>query len=159
MNKNLFMRMMLLDRADVEATYSAYIAKQDANDSKGAATMLAQGYEETVHKGLLTPDGRDIIDLYGKRWALNVEAHAERLKKAQEAAKLRDVSIAASKPETAETKSVAGTDGLAKMACPKCGDALQYSAVCGACAAGRAGYRHRYSCVHGCVDFVSKEKV
>lgn len=61
-------------------------------------------------------------------------------------------------PVIVDEKSVVGTEELAKATCPRCGDSLEYSAVCPACAAGKAGYPHRYSCVCG-VSFVTQEKL
>lgn len=159
MNNKLFLRMKLLQHKDVVETFVAYQRSENFNNEKGRVALVEQGYEETNCTNLLLPDGREVVEMFGKRWALRPEVHAERLAAAMEQARSRDATIAMEDPETAETKSVAGTDGLAEMLCPKCGDALQYSSVCGACAAGKAGYRHRYSCIHGHVDFVSKEKI
>lgn len=100
---------------------------------------------------VITADGRDVLRINGQAYALRQEIHIARMEKEFEAAKTAQTKTS--------TKSVVGTEGLSGMVCPKCGDSLQYSAVCGACAAGKAGYKHRYSCVHGHVDFVSKEKI
>lgn len=151
--------MKLLSREDVVSTFVAYQRSENGSIERGRQSMVTHGYEETDHPSMLTPDGREVVEVWGKRWVLRPEVHAERRSREFEQARARDAAIAAMKPETAETKSVAGTDKIAGMSCPRCGDSLQYSAVCGACAAGKAGYRHRYSCVHGCVDFVSKEKI
>lgn len=159
MNHKLFLRMKMLQHKDVIETFVAYQRSENDNAEKGRVALIEQGYEESDHQGHLLPDGRTVFEMWGKRWVLRSEVHAKRQAQMLEEARSREAAIAAANPETAETKSVAGTDGLARMVCPKCGDSLQYSTVCGACAAGKAGYRHRYSCVHGCVDFVSKEKV
>jgi hypothetical protein len=58
---------------------------------------------------------------------------------------------------TPVTKSVIGTESLSQMICQKCGDALQHTTVCPKCAAGKLGYRHRYTCVCGGTDFISRE--
>lgn len=70
---------------------------------------------------------------------------------------VRHAVVTKDSPATRE-KSVSGTETLSSLACPKCGDLLEHSAVCGACDAGRAGYRHRYSCVCG-VSFVTAEQL
>lgn len=57
-----------------------------------------------------------------------------------------------------EEKSVVGTEKITQLTCPRCGDALEYSKVCSACSAGKAGYRHRYICVCG-VSFVTTEQL
>jgi len=97
----------------------------------------------------LTPDGRVVFWFANQPWVLKKEAHAERLAQAFKAAKQA--------AQEAETKSVVGTESLSAMVCPKCGDALQHTTICPKCAAGKLGYRHRYTCVCGGVDLVSKE--
>lgn len=115
------------------------------------AWLLKNGFEPVVAaKGdLLTADGRVVFWVRGKAFALTKDRHEERLA----------VSLAASRPTKPEpeTKSVAGTEALSSMVCPKCGDSLQHTTVCPKCAAGKLGYRHRYTCVCGGVDLVSKE--
>lgn len=151
--------MKMLSHKDVVSTFIAYCRSQNEAVEKARIALKNDGYVETSHDGIVLPDGREVYEMFGKRWVLQKDVYEDRKARALEMAISRDVAIAAANPETAETKSVAGTDDLARMICPKCGDSLQYSTVCGACAAGKAGYRHRYSCVHGCVDLVSKEKV
>lgn len=148
-HKMLF-RMMSSCRETVTSTFVAYQRAQNNNIEKGRAGMAAHGYEETTEPGLLTADGREVIEEWGKRWALRPDVHAERLAAAMDAAQR------AGQPEPG-TKSVLGTESLSNMVCPKCGDSVQHSAVCPKCAAGQLGYRHRYSCVCGGVDLVSKE--
>ena len=111
----------------------------------------SHGFERVDAAGNLTSDGREVLMVEGVAMALRPEAHAERLALAFEAAKK-----ARPEPEP-ETKSVVGTESLSAMVCPKCGDSLQHSSVCPKCAAGKLGYRHRYTCVCGGVDLISKE--
>lgn len=105
------------------------------------------GYEPAEGEGL-TSDGRQIVSSAGKSWALRKDLHAASVKRDLDDAKRRRGD---------ETKSVVGTESLSTMTCPKCGDSLQHTAVCPKCAAGKLGYRHRYTCVCGGVDMVSKE--
>lgn len=99
----------------------------------------------------LTSDGREIVRSNGRAYALRPEIHAARLDAAF-------VEARNSRPEP-ETKSIVGTETLSAMVCPKCGDSLQHTAVCPKCAAGKLGYRHRYTCACGVVDLISKEKL
>ena len=114
--------------------------------------LVADGFEEVsdIHDAYLTKDGRELIWVEGKPYALRPDIHKKRTEEALSAAKEEN--------EKTETKSVVGTESLATITCPKCHDALQYSKVCPACAAGQAGYHHRYICVCG-VDFVTKERL
>jgi rubrerythrin len=159
MNNKLFLRMKMLPNHEVTATYVAYQRSEHGNIERGCAAMADDGYEETTFPGRLLPDGREVIEIWGRRWALRADVHAERLAQAMEHARARDASAASARPETAETRSVAGTEGLSVLVCPKCGDALQHSLVCPACAAGKAGYKHRYACVCGGVDLVSRDQL
>lgn len=157
MNTKLFLRMKMLPHDEVIKTFVAYQRSENGSAEKGRAALIEQGHEEVEHDGLLLPDGREVFAMWGKRWALRPEVHAERMAQALEQARERDALIAAQKPNTAETKSVAGTDAISALVCPKCGDSLQHTRVCPACAAGKLGYKHRYTCVCGGVDLVSKE--
>ncbi|MDO9584388.1 MAG: hypothetical protein Q7J24_14955 [Desulfomicrobium sp.] len=114
--------------------------------------MEEQGFEvvDVDKAALVTRDGREVQHGFGKAWALRPEVHAERLAQAFAEKKQRQES-------RNPTKSVAGTEDLSTITCPKCGDSLQHTAVCPKCAAGKLGYRHRYACVCGGVDLVSKE--
>jgi len=113
--------------------------------------LSENGFEEVPANvgDILTQDGREIVSVDGKQYALRPEIHTKRLIEAFESAKN-------ARNET-ETKSVVGTESLSTMTCPKCGDSLQHTSVCPKCAAGKLGYRHRYTCVCGGVDLVSKE--
>lgn len=119
-------------------------------ENRSAEMWAERGLEpvEDTASGITT-DGREIIRAQGTAYALRPEVHAARLAAAFDAAKK-------AQPEP-ETKSVVGSESLSLLVCPKCGDALQHASVCPACAAGKIGYRHRYTCVCGGVDLVSKE--
>jgi len=105
---------------------------------------------------ILTEDGREILRVHGKEWALRPAVHSARLnERMAEAIKMQ--AERSSREKEMETKSVAGTEALSTMSCPKCGDALQHAKVCPSCAAGKLGYSHRYTCVCGGTDLVSKE--
>lgn len=112
--------------------------------------LLNNGLEaiDAQPNDLLTADGREVIWHREKPYALKIEIHNKRREDA--------LAVAQEAGNKTETKSVVGTESLATLICPKCHDALQYSKVCPACAAGKAGYDHRYICVCG-VDFVTKE--
>lgn len=129
------------------------------SDNHESEWLISRGYIETDVVGQdfngreYLPDGRAVLAVGGKRWVLHPSVHAERVARSLDAAR---IAQAESKQET---KSVVGTESLSQMVCPKCGDALQHTAVCPKCAAGQLGYRHRYTCVCGGVDLVSKESL
>jgi rubrerythrin len=115
------------------------------------SALSASGLERVESIGKITTDGREVVHIGVHAYALRPEVHAARVVQAFEAAKK-------AQPEP-ETKSVVGTESLSTMTCPKCGDTLQHTAVCPSCAAGKLGYRHRYTCVCGGVDLISKDKL
>lgn len=131
---------------------AAFIARAQLRQGRASAaqSLIDAGLEriQAARGSIVTDDGREIVWASGEAWALRPDVHAERLASALEAARERN---------DAETKSVVGTESLSQMVCPKCGDSLQHTKVCPACAAGELGYRHRYTCVCGGVDLVSKE--
>jgi len=148
----VFSEMMRLDFASIRSAYVARARVESGRKLFFTTQMLNSGYEEVPALGETTTyDGREILHVAGKSYALRPEVHAERLADAFEAAKK-------AQPEP-ETKSIVGTESLSAMVCPKCGDALQHASVCPSCAAGKLGYRHRYACVCGGVDLISKEKL
>lgn len=138
-----------MSAADINDLYAAVVSIMREKRENVAMLMTERGYEHVDNTGAVTPDGREIISVHGHAYALRPDVHAERLAQAFEAAKKQQ-----SEPET---QSVVGTESLSSMACPKCGDSLQHTAVCPKCTAGKLGYRHRYTCVCGGVDMVSKE--
>ena len=101
---------------------------------------------------LMTHDGREVLWVDGVAFAIRLADHIARLR-----ADMDEAIAAETARRAAETKSVVGTESLSAMVCPKCGDSLQHTAVCPKCAAGKLGYRHRYTCVCGGVDLISKE--
>ncbi len=127
------------------------------SDNHESEWLISRGYIETDIVGQdfngreYLPDGRAVLAVGGKRWVLHPSVHAERVAMSLDAARL-----ARARSEQ-EVRSVANTESLSAMVCPKCGDALQHTAVCPKCAAGKLGYRHRYNCVCGGVDLISKE--
>lgn len=157
MNNKLFLRMKMLPREEVTRTFVAYQRSENGKEEKGRESMIARGYEITSDHGPITTDGREIIEAYGCRWALNVEQHSLAL--AERIAHATPHPPANQQEKPKDTKSVAGTESLSNMVCPKCGDALQHSIICSKCPAGKIGYRHRYTCVCGGVDMVSKDKL
>ena len=143
-----------LDKLPIDQVRSAWIARIRVEHSRMSAVeswLIESGMERVDATGHNTEDGREVLHVRGVAYALRKDVHAERIALAFE-----DAKKAQPKPES-EIKSVVGTEALSVMICPKCGDTLQHSGVCPSCAAGRLGYRHRYSCVCGGVDLISKE--
>ena len=140
-----------------EALRSGYIARArvQAGRAKDCEDWLGkQGFEQVDAEpgSVLTKDGREVLWAGQAAYALRPDVHNERL-----SAAFKDEKKQNERP--AATKSVAGTESLSVMVCPKCGDAMQHTKVCPACAAGKLGYRHRYTCACGEADVISKDKL
>ena len=135
----------------LDVARAAWIARVGIEKSLDTieAGLLEQGYERVVADGPATTDGRQVLRFNDRTYALRPEVHKERLAAEFEAEKATRLA--------SETKSVVGTESISALVCPKCGDSLQYTAVCPKCGAGKLGYRHRYLCVCGGTDIVSKE--
>ena len=159
--ESLFMRMERSDKAEVRAAIKMWAVRKLKREKSTQRVFEAEGWVEVeAQEGtLVLPDGRPVVWVRDKALALPIDLHKQRIAELTALAAQHGGTVVVNEQRSGETKSVAGTDELSKMTCPKCGDTLQYSTVCPSCAAGSAGYRHRYACVRGCVDFVSKDKI
>lgn len=126
------------------------------NRRKAVAQMLDSGWEVVYapYAQRFLSDGRAVVLVLGQMWALRKDIHAARIAEALAQAQQLEADKRAVEPET---KSVVGTETLSVLSCPKCGDTLQHTAVCPKCAAGKLGYRHRYTCVCGAIEIISQE--
>lgn len=138
---------------DFEAARRAWIerALTESQRIKPEQWLESRGYVaiDAADNVEWMPDGRRVLRVRGTAYVLRPDVHAERVRVALEAKR--------ASTKTDETKSVVGSESLSAMICPKCGDALQHTSVCPKCAAGKLGYRHRYTCVCGGVDLISRE--
>lgn len=144
---------LMCKRTDEDVRHAYIVRMRDAlgRKNKLIKQMEADGFEPVECSREIMSDGRAVVRVGGQSWAQRQDVHAEQLAAAFEDAKKRQVEP--------EANSVAGTESLSAMTCPKCGDSLQHTIVCPKCAAGKLGYRHRYTCVCGGVDMVSKERL
>jgi rubrerythrin len=150
MNTKLLRALLEAEDADVRRAVAVRMRDATGRSRRAAEMMVSLGYEPTDYT-TWTDDGREVVRVAGQSWAVNKSTHASEIAAALEAERRQ--------PRAADTKSVAGTESLSSIACPKCGDTLQHTSVCPSCAAGKLGYRHRYACVCGGVDLISKDKL
>lgn len=144
--------LCLYDISVVTEAMGLRLKTEDDRAAEAKGWLVASGYEEvSVQTGKrMTEDGREILRAHGTTWALNKEEWEKR--------KNATIDAEIERMKAIETKIVAGTEELSGIVCPKCKDSLQYSHICPNCAAGKAGFKHMYSCVCG-VELVSKEKL
>ena len=149
--ERVFAAMMSASFDDLRAAFITRSKMKSSGTVSAQQFMDHQVYEliTAPDNAVITDDGREILRVNGQAWVLQPEEHTERLRLAFDSAKERSTE--------SEPKSVVGTESLSTMTCPKCGDMLQYTSVCPNCAAGKLGYRHRYTCVCGGTDLISKE--
>ena len=153
--KNIRLLACMFTHSDATVRGAYIVRMKDALGARLATArrMEEMGFERVDAQELdaVTSDGRTILRTADASWALRPDVHAKQLAEAFEDAKK-------AQPEP-ETKSVVGSESLSGIACPKCGDTLQHTSVCPSCAAGKLGYRHRYACVCGGGDLISKDKL
>ena len=149
----LYARLAAISLTDARKLWVRRVLAEKERSAAIIRVLSHDGYEpvEVAEGGVVTDDGREVLRIGRAAWALRPELHAAQLEE-------RMAAIRAARAENV-TKSVGGTESLSRMTCPKCGDSLQHTAVCPSCAAGKLGYRHRYTCVCGGVDMISKESL
>lgn len=156
--ERLTVKLASLDMETVQALYDKRRAVESERQKGAEQYLIEQGYERVFvdDEAFLTEDGREIIRLAGQAWALLPRVHEDRRERAIAGAQLIETQRRAAEQES-NTKSVVGTEALSALVCPKCGDSLQYSAVCPKCTAGQRGFRHSYVCVCGAIEIISVE--
>lgn len=146
-----------LDRlpiVDVRTAWINRVRAEHEREDRVESDLVESGMERVECDGPLMPDGREVMRVRGRAYALRPEVHAERLAQRFEAARQRQTEQETKEPET---KSVVGTESLSAMICPVCGDSLQHTSVCPKCSAGQRGYKHRYACACGAIEIISQE--
>lgn len=150
-----------LDRLPIESVRSAWVARcRTENDRLGKLEeqLLADGFERVETADFLTEDGREVMRIRGRAYALRPDVHAERVAR----------KLAAAEKRAAETKSVqpaAVTEAIAATTCPQmvggkpCSGALNRKGVCPSCVTGKMGYRYRYTCESCGCDIVTREEL
>jgi len=114
---------------DADAARKVYI--NDVRAKKMRATNLdALGFEQVAESGHMASDGREIIHVRGRGYALRPEVHAEMLAAA----------FAEKKAQRKGSSSQPG-ESLTSVLCPACQSVMAKSPVCPNCAKGRAGFK------------------
>lgn len=163
--QKLLIRMMMNSRDVVTSAYVAYMRKQNNNTEKGREYMLAHGFEIVGGGGPITADGRESFEVYGKRWALNPEAHAKALAERIEQAKAMQRLKEEAGQQRADKSHDPVAEGIAATTCPQmssgkpCGGTLNRAPVCPSCVTGKMGYRYRYTCESCGCDIVTREEL
>lgn len=150
MNKNLLFKMLATDPTDVAETIQVYLDKSSMAMAAAIKAMPDRGYEETDEQGVISADGREVIELYGRRWVLRSDLHKAKRERA-----------AAQMPAPPDPVR----EGIAVVGCPQmlngkpCGGTLNRGPVCPSCVTGKMGYRYRYTCESCGCDIVTREEL
>lgn len=144
--------------ADVRAAWISRARLESGRIADTRQWMLDNGFEmlNVSADALLTDDGREILHVHGKAWALQPEIHSKRLTEAMEQAKQRDAALAvknaASRPQSHPATCQSIIDGQL------CGGDLVAAAVCPKCALGKSGVTATLTCdVCGQVTAIMRE--
>ena len=136
-----------IDFADIRAAWISRARLESGRISDTRQWMLDNGFEmlNVSTDALLTDDGREILHVHGKAWALKPEAHAQRLAEAMERAKQRDAAIAAQQAQQPEQQTPP-TTCTALIDGQLCGGTLIRASVCPMCALGKSGVTATLTC-------------
>ena len=154
----LISKMTAVPISDVkDAFVQRYYVERDRLDHV-TGRLVESGYEWIDDPGgLITPDGREVLRIGRRTFALRPDVHAQRLRDAMEYEKAMREAGAAQTHTTGET--------IAPMTCPQmvsgkpCGASLNRAPVCPSCITGRMGYKYRYTCESCGFDIVTREEL
>lgn len=132
---------VFIGRADFAAVRAAFVVRARAEAGRNATlrgVVREAGYEQVSvdSSALLTPDGREVLRLCGRAWALLPEAHAARMAEAMELAKQQPPAQQPAPPTTCTSL----IDGQL------CGGTLVRAPVCPRCALGKSGVAATLTC-------------
>lgn len=134
-NQELVVRILArLPVRDVREAY-ANVVRGWRDPHRIVDYMIKRGWEPVDNDGDLTMDGREVVHINGKSWALKPEVHAQRLAEAR--AKQQSQSTHPTTPPTVCTTLIDGQ---------LCGGTLIRAAVCPRCALGKSGVAATMTC-------------
>jgi hypothetical protein len=102
----------------------------------------------------ITDDGREVLRIGRRAFALRPEIHADRLREALEHE--RSMREAEAAQQSAQSESVASITCPQMVSGKPCGGALNRAPVCPSCVTGRMGYKYRYTCESCGCDIVTR---
>ena len=141
-----------MNRSELKKAYIAAIRAHRIGDITGCGFEAVDATDDQ----LLTTDGREILRVHGRAWALRPEIHAQRLAEAMEQARKRDAATDEQQqqpayPSKQHTICASLIDGQL------CGGTLMRAPVCPRCALGKSGVTATLTCdVCGHVTAVMK---
>lgn len=123
----------------------AYVQRARVEHDRAEDTslwMLENAFEliDLPADRLLTDDGREVVRVFGKAWALTPDAHAKRLAEAMELARQEAPSVSEEQPTTQIATCKALLDGQL------CGGVLLRKSICPRCDLGKQGVFATLTC-------------
>lgn len=122
-----------LDRLPIDTVRAAWIARVRAETGRLDALELAlvdSGMERVETSAPITGDGREVIFVRGRAYALRPELHAAR----------KTAAFSRAKKVERQEDSTPG-EALSSVRCPSCMSAMAKQLVCPKCAKGKAGFK------------------
>lgn len=140
--------------------YRALLQNKRILDEREGVVSL--GYEDVPDydgSSLSTSDGREIIVIKGRAYALRPEVHAQRRAAALERARVDAESRQKSGRADEVKESIAATTCPQMIGGKPCGGALNRKGVCSSCVTGKMGFSYRYTCETCGFDIVTKTEL
>jgi hypothetical protein len=133
----------MMSSAPIEVVREAWVNRVlEEHNRRDRATerLLSAGWElvDTDSGTLLLGDGREVLHIGAKSYALPLEEHKRRRQEAIDAA-VASVKKAAPQPQQPG-------EGLSSVLCPVCQSAMAKSPVCPNCAKGKQGFKILCQC-------------
>lgn len=147
-------KLSALSLADVKTAYiQRFYIERDRLDHV-TERLIDNGYEWIDDPGTpVTYDGREVLRIGRRAFALRTGVHVERLREAME------------HERAMREQDVQRSESVAAITCPQmiegkpCGGALNRAPVCPSCVTGRMGYKYRYTCESCGFDIVTKTEL
>lgn len=140
--------------AHVRKAWIARVRVEHEREDKLEADMVASGMERVECDSNLTNDGREVMRVRGRAYALRSDVHSKRLAQRMDAA-LRNAQT--QQPARPVRESIAATTCPQMIEGKPCGASLNRKGVCPSCETGKMGYKYRYTCEVCGFDIVTME--
>lgn len=152
---------VFMARADFVEVREAFVARARAESGRNAilrGVVREAGYEQVSvdPAALLTPDGREVLRLCGRAWALTPAIHAAR--SADALAQAKQMAVAAQQGSEPSRQAGGPATCTALIDGQLCGGTLVMAPVCPRCALGKSGVAATLTCdVCGHVTAIMRE--
>lgn len=156
-NEKLISYLDKLPIAQVRAAWVARVRVEHGRENTMEVGLVASGFERVECDGPLTPDGREVMRVRGRAYALRSDVHSKRLAQRMDAALRNAQTQQPVRPALPVRESIAATTCPQMIEGKPCGASLNRKGVCPSCETGKMGYKYRYTCEVCGFDIVTME--